>query len=287
MAQLLGLTDLNLRTFSLYSYFEFCVLYLQQAVKDLLGIPKDTSICIRFSESPYNAVGSLSIIFTEPRYLIDLVVHPIKNLSNSTECKISFTNSTDQIDFGAFPISRDPYYAFNERCCKSCNSSPLERRRAKTQRDACKKDDMNLLYSQLAELSVCLQRTQLECDAIAERCGAEEKKITRRSCSFRKDRRADKTPKKVQYSVSFSSSVSSESGKGSMAESDLQEDDMDGFTASLSPPQPSSQDTVEEAESLVEEGDEDERIENILKVAESLAHQFQSSRGMSQCLVPV
>jgi len=192
----------------------------------------------------------------------------------------------DQVDSGILvPFGQTPTRRF-KGTRGGYRSSPAEQRRAKLAREINHKDDMNRLYLQLADLSVYLQRTQRECEAIAERCGTEKKKggIVRAS-SIRKEMCASKKPKKVHYSVSFSSSVSSESGKGSMTESEeIMEDEVD---ASMLPPTLStsgSQPEKKEEEGVyhkIEEIDEDSRIEQILKIAEDLACQVHSqSKGM-------
>ncbi len=103
--------------------------------------------------------------------------------------------------------------------------------------------------------------------------------MRRRASSFKKENCDGQKQKKVHYSVSFSSSVSSESGKGSMVDSEMMEgDDVDALTNS-SHLSPLIQEAREEVFPVMEEG-EDEKIERLLKVAESLASRFQT-RGMS------
>ena len=189
----------------------------------------------------------------------------------------------DRIDAGIVPFSRDLTRRFKDIYSGSW-SSPVEQQRAKLAQEISRKDDMNRLYSQLADLNVYLQRTQMECEAIAEKCGGteEKKRGIGRSSSIRKKTSASKKCKIVHYSVSFSSSVSSESGKGSMTESEeAMEDEVDALTLPPSLNASVSQPEKEEEVRKMEETDEDERIEQILKIAEDLACQVHSrSRGM-------
>lgn len=241
-------------------------------MKQLLGIPNDTSICIRYTDAPHNTVGSLSALLKEPRHVIYLVVHPIRHFSNG-----SVTNYADQMHYNAIPITaKEPFYTFRGRHCNFSLNSERRNGGAKPV-----KEKWDRLCSQLAEINVYLQRTQKECDFIAEKCGNRKDTSTSSAGRHFKEAggmRGGNVKNLVKHSVSScSSSASSESGKGSMLDM-VGEEEVDAASNLMSVQDHSHAKEMKEEEVKMEEN-EDERVERLLGIAQGLTHQFHQRKG--------
>ena len=225
---------------------------------------------MRFADPPHETIGSLSALLRQPSHLINLIAQPVHTKitsSLSQDSGAGFSGAgilTDQ-------ERKDPYCAFREKYCKGktqCN-------RSGSIRDKCDFAEMNKLASQLAEVNICLQRTQQECDLIEKRCmrKLEEK--------FTKDRTTDilcegAKLRKIEHSVS-SSSYNSDSGKGSMTDAEglegvIEEEyegecvdfELQGFTKSQN---------IENEEVDNSLDPEDKEVERLLQIARQLAQQ--------------
>lgn len=233
---------------------------LQQAAKQLLGIPRHTTICMRFADPPHETIGSLSALLRQPSHLINLVVQPIHTRITSSLSQDS-TAEFSGVGIISARERKDPYYAFLEKFCKDKTKC----KRSGSIRDKCDFAEMNRLASQLNEVSICLQRTQQECELIEKRCA---RKLDEKSgCSDSTDVFCDGAKfRKIEHSMS-SSSYNSDSGKGSMTDAEglegvaeVEEEEVD------SEPMQGVQDA------------EDKEVERLLQIAQKLAQQVQQRR---------
>ena len=259
----------NKELHSILGFFSYAC--LQKAVKQLLGIPKDTAICIRFTDAPYRMVGSLSTLLMEPRYLIDLVVHPLHHISHA-----SVTISTDLERHNSVAVhAKEPRYAFRGRHCNFSLNGMQSKGGVVPVRE-----DWRGLYSKLSKINVYLQKTQKERNlVIADKCSDRKDASTSLvGHGYKDDSRVHEgiVKKRIENSVSFCSlSSNSESGKGSMLGSDTtrEETEMDVATNRM----------LVQDSSLVKEVrtdlEEDARVEHLLGIAQGLAHQFDRRKG--------
>ena len=231
-------------------------IFLQQAAKELLGLHRSTAICIRFADDLYKIVVSLSDLFHEPSHLLNLVVHPIPSSSSSSH---TISNSIPPpLNSKYLPgESNNPYRIFRERHCSgtlTCGAA----------REKYSLAEMNKLLSQLAEVNIFLLRTQQECDLIARRCAKTENSNGNDDTKIvgKKDVKSEEGNKKIVLNSFPSSSSGCDSGKGSLTESDdvveagEEEADCEAVTSNSTPC-----------------GTGDKRIEQLLKIAQSLTLQ--------------
>ena len=137
---------------------------MQTAVRNLLGIAESTSICIRFADSPYATVSDVTAVLHEPNHIVNLIVSVLPRPTDSTaEREVSLKLAKDQ-------DTCDPYCKYRRLypTRRSVNSDST--REGGLVRTKCNFAEMNRLLSQLADVSLSLQRTQHECDQIAKRC---------------------------------------------------------------------------------------------------------------------
>lgn len=138
---------------------------IQHVVKQLLGIPEDKTVCLRFAETPFNAVASLTDIFQEANYIINLFVSPVIFAS----CKSTSANVLPQYYCNTPSQSqRDAYSKYRKRFHKKRQLSVSEVSRETWVRQRCNFPAMGKLLSQLEEVSLSLERTQ---NHIALKCG--------------------------------------------------------------------------------------------------------------------
>ena len=131
---------------------------------------------------------------------------------------------------------RDPYCVFREQYC---NSDKPKGKHSPSIREKCDFAEMNRLISQLAEVSVCLQRTKQECELIEKRCRRKNSEIQDKNEDSNSGIFGNPSSKPVKMKIGHSissSSYGSDSGKGSMVdyellegvtEGDEQEEEMD------------------------------------------------------------
>ena len=145
-------------------------------MKQLLAVPSSVSICIRFSDPPHSVISSLHTVLQEPAHVVNLTVSPLPSISTSGSCSsANLTTNSDVTSILPAVDERDPYCRYrdiyrNPRRTASgrCNSAPNDS--SGFVRQKCDFVEMNRLLSQLAEVSLSLQRTKEECDMIAKRC---------------------------------------------------------------------------------------------------------------------
>lgn len=247
-----------------FSIIDLC--FIQQSAKQLLGIPRDTSICMRVADPPHETVGSLSTLLHQPSHLVNLVVQPIHSrIMSSSGSQDAAANLS-----GAATITsrerKDPYCVFREKYCKGLAKC----KRSGSIRDKCDFVEMNRLISRLSEVSICLKRTQQECELIEKRCarklgGGEGEKAG----NGHSDSTSDGGVKfrKIEHSISSSSS-NSDSGKGSMTGAEALEGVIE----------------EEEAEGVDSEPTEgltaaDREVERLLRIAQALTQQQHRRKG--------
>ena len=149
-------------------------LFLQVAVKQLLAVPSSVSICIRFSDPPHSVISSLHTVLQVPAHVVNLTVSPLPSILTSASCSSSSlaTNYT----MTTMKDERDPYCSLyrdiyqNPRTTASGRHSSASKDSGGFVRQKCDLAEMNRLLSQLAEVSLSLQRIKEECDMIAKRC---------------------------------------------------------------------------------------------------------------------
>ena len=249
---------------------------LQQAIKQLLGIHRDTAICTRFADPPHETVGSISTLFHQSNHLIDLIVQPIhcRITANPTQIITNLSRPREAMAASVQVGGKDPYCAFRERYHNDSKS----RYQPSLVRDRCNFAEMNRLISQLADVSICLNRTQHECELIEKRCSqkaaAENLSSTAAESSQVFRGSASDGAKAIKHSTSDSSSYSYDSGKGSMTDAEA----LKGVAGV-------------EGEGKGEEGcdgishqqTEDREVERLLQIAQSLTqqiHQQQLRKGI-------
>ena len=141
-------------------------------MKQLLAVPSSVSICIRYSDPPHSVVSSLHTVLQVPTHVVNLTVSPLPSISTSASCSsASLTTNSDMTTILPAVDERDPYCRYRDIYRK------VSRRRSSAPKDSsgfvrqkCDFAEMNRLLSQLAEVSLSLQRTKEECDMIAKRC---------------------------------------------------------------------------------------------------------------------
>lgn len=232
------------------------VFTLQQAIKQLLGIHRDTAICMRFADPPHETVGSISTLFHQSNHLIDLIVQPIHCRITACPPQITTNLSSPKEAMTASVGGKDPYCAFREKYYNSKSRHLV--------REKCNFAEMNRLISQLADVSICLKHTQQECELIEKRCS---KKAAENLSSTTCETEVFCGSDAIKHSTSASSSYSSDSGKGSMTDAEAvegvveeekveeEEEDCDG----ISQPQQT----------------EDKEVERLLQIAQSLTQQIR------------
>lgn len=251
------------------------MLFSQQAAKQLLGIPRDTTICMRFADPPHETVGSLSALLHQPSHLVNLVVQPIHTRITSS------LSQDESIDFGAATMvssleRKDPYCVFREKYCKGKTKC----KRSGSVRDKYDSAEMNRLASQLADVSTCLQRTQRECLLIEKRCTRKVDEALGEGNSDSNFVCDGAKIRNMEHSMS-SSSYNSDSGKGSITDAEVlegvaeeEEEEEDGLD---SEPVDESQDP------------KDKQVEHLLQIARKLTqvqrrHLGKGERECSYCI---
>ena len=136
-------------------------------MKHLLAVPSTISVCICFADTPHTPVSSLSTLLEQPSHLLDLTVSPLP----STSSNFTPAQAFEKQEF-SFRDTRDPYCRYREMYRHS--GSRHEPNGLVRQR--CNFAEMNRLFSQLTEVSLSLQRTQDECERIAQKCGPRKTK---------------------------------------------------------------------------------------------------------------
>ena len=143
-------------------------------MKQLLGVPNNRAVCIRFSETPFSTLTSLTDIFQEPNQIVNLSVVPLPS-------SLSLTTSNDLSPQGYCCIEpeqsdslskRDPYCKYREMFHQGRQSSESKETCV---RQKCNFTEMAKLLSQLEEVSLTLERTQ---NHIALRCGHQASKAS-------------------------------------------------------------------------------------------------------------
>jgi len=130
----------------------------QKSVKQLLAVPVEKSLCVRFADPPCTPVTSLAHILQEPRQIVNLIVSPVP-LSCTTTAAIDSTVPVDQID------GSNPYSQYNKMFNPKGKAKGLNLIKPK-----CDFADMERLLNQLEEVNDCLERTRQACDKMAAKC---------------------------------------------------------------------------------------------------------------------
>lgn len=272
---------------------------MQQAVKQLLGISRDISICLRFVDPPHETVGCMSAILHQPSYLVDLMVHPILS-SPTTSRTLQYTTATSLSDAArkVKEEGKDPYCIFREKYCNG-RSSSFDRQSSASVRERFDSEEMSRLISRLSEVSVCLHRTQLECELIEKRCALGLRRMDdsgHASAVFGDDEAAKSKKKMMEHIMSSSSYSSADSGKGSMVGSEVlesveegEEEEGEGDQVDCGLPETKRGAKVgERGEGGAEVGDR--KVEQLLQIAHNLMEQAQRQqqrKGKSNYLMPV
>lgn len=273
---------------------------MQQAVKQLLGISRDISICLRFVDPPHETVGCMSAILHQPSYLVDLMVHPILcKTSPTTSRTLQYTTATSLSDAArkVKEEGKDPYCIFREKYCNG-RSSSFDRQSSASVRERFDSEEMSRLISRLSEVSVCLHRTQLECELIEKRCALGLRRMDDSgpaSAVFGDDEAVKSKKKMMEHIMSSSSYSSADSGKGSMVGSEVLESVEEGEEEEE---EAQADCGLAETERGVEVGERgeggvevgDRKVEQLLQIAHNLMEQAQRQqqrKGKSNYLMPV
>lgn len=137
---------------------------MQTAVKNLLGVAEGTSICIRFADSPFATVSDVAAVLQEPNHIVNLIVSVLPRPTNDTaEHEVPLNPAKEQ-------DTCDPYCKYRRLYPARRSVNNDSTREGGLVRTKCNFAEMNKLLSQLADVSLSLQRTQHECDEIAKRC---------------------------------------------------------------------------------------------------------------------
>lgn len=146
-------------------------------MKELLAVPSSVSVCIRFSDPPHSPISSLHTILQVPAHMVDLTVSPLPSMSVHCTTSNPATISNDDVpSFLQVKDERDPYCRYRDTYHKSRRTvvagghSSASKGTGGFVRQKCDFAEMNKLLSQLAEVSLSLERTREECDMIARRC---------------------------------------------------------------------------------------------------------------------
>ena len=155
-------------------------------------MPSSVSIYIRFADPPHSAISSLHTVLQVPSHIVNLTVSPLPSVHTSPPSRSSTTSSTDTTTFLLAKDERDPYCRYRDMYQKPPRRCLSDRRSMAGQygdasqcssgfvRQKCDFAEMNKLLSQLAEVSLSLQRTKEECDMIAKRCPPKPKERTQK-----------------------------------------------------------------------------------------------------------
>lgn len=202
----------------------------------------------------------MSALLHQPSHLINLVVQPIH-----VHCK-TVSSSHQHVTSTVVPLSalaKDPYCAFREMYCTDMSKckpfAPVGQK--------CGSLERNRLISQLDDVRICLHRTQQECELIEKRCTRNlEKRLVETSRKDSGSNFSDETGRKMEHSISSLSRYSSDSGKGSISDTE----------------------TLERVEEEEEEGDckhmeeitdsqktADDEVERLLQIAQRLTQHVQ------------
>lgn len=237
---------------------------------------------MRFEDPPYETVGSISSLLHQPSHLINLVVQPIQCKTTSNLDRDACIAATSLPWTAAVQVTkegRDPYCIFRENYCNT--ESTLKR--SASVRQKCNFAEMNKLVSQLAEVSICLQRTRQECELIEKRCCSKEKSKEADSSSALCDGGGGASfDKTVKHSVS-SSSYGSDSGKGSMVDQEALDEVVEEEEEVDSTP-------VEGGNAMTTQEAGDTEVERLLQIAQLLTRQVQQQqqkRGIHAATVEV
>ena len=220
-------------------------------MRQLLGIQRDLSICIRFAAPPQETVGNMSVLFQEPSNVINLVVHPIGY------CKTAPNSPTFSIPTPSLQISegKDPYCVFRERYCNGKRDGSVKAKYDFT--------EMNRLISKLDELNIYLHRTQ---QVIAEKCVMKTEHTDSISQDFSDDgTKTKKTTEHVHTTILWPSS-----GKGSILDSEGLEDIRE------------IEEEVDCEQTRESYETEDQKVEQLLLIAHRLTQQIQHQQRKSK-----
>lgn len=165
----------------------FDLFVLQRAVKELLAVPSSVSVYIRFSDPPHSAISSLHTVLQVPSHVVNLTVSPLPSVHSGPHTQSVATSSTaETTTILQAKDERDPYCRYRDMYQnprRNNHRSVAEQRSGAYQcssgfvRQKCDFAEMNRLLSQLAEVSLSLQRTKEECDMIAKRCPPKPKEM--------------------------------------------------------------------------------------------------------------
>ena len=165
-------------------YFDVC--FLQRAAKELLAVPSSVSVCIRFSDPPHSPISSLHTVLHVPAHVVNLTVSPLPTPSVPCSSASPATIGGDVTTFLQVRDERDPYCRYRDiyhnpqRTVVAGRHSNAPRGSGGFVRQKCDFAEMNKLLSQLAEVSLSLERTREECDMIARRCSKRTNERSRR-----------------------------------------------------------------------------------------------------------
>ncbi len=162
-------------------------------------MPTSLSIYIRFADPPHSTISSLHTVLQVPSHVVNLTVSPLPcsvHTSPPSHQSLHTTTGTDTTAFLQAKDERDPYCRYRDLYQKPPRKNSSDRRSMAGQhsdasrcssgfvRQKCDFAEMNRLLSQLAEVSLSLQRTKEECDMIAKRCPPKPKESTqKRKCN--------------------------------------------------------------------------------------------------------
>ena len=133
---------------------------MQEAVKQLLGVPQQTFISIRFSYPPCSPIASVSEILQEPSHIVQLIATPLPHTNPLITLPILQSRSYRQKTDSSRTKKTDPYCQYKEMFGSSVPAL-IERK--------CDFPDMERLLSQLEDVSQSLERTQRACDKLMAR----------------------------------------------------------------------------------------------------------------------
>lgn len=143
-------------------------------------MPSSVSVYIRFSDPPHSAISSLHTVIQVPSHVVNLTVSPLPSVHTSPATQsIAASSTVETTTILQAQDERDPYCRYRDMYQnprRSDHRSMAGQRSGASQcssgfvRQKCDFAEMNRLLSQLAEVSLSLQRTKEECDMIAKRC---------------------------------------------------------------------------------------------------------------------
>ena len=152
-------------------------------MKELLAVPTSVSVCIRFSDPPHSPISSLHAILQVPAHVVDLTMSPLPSTSvHCTSSNPTTISNDDMPSFLQLKDERDPYCRYRDTYHKSQRTVVAGSRSSASKgtggfvRQKCDFAEMNKLLSQLAEVSLSLERTREECDMIARRCSKKSRR---------------------------------------------------------------------------------------------------------------